>query len=87
MNAQRGLSRRHVLGMAVAIGGLAMSGGVSRVVSQSSKRIEPLAPELEQIISPSASIQELAEGFGGPLGPAEGPVWWEMLETAFWPKG
>jgi gluconolactonase len=63
--------------MAVAIGGLAMSGGVSRVVSQSSKRIEPLAPELEQIISPSASIQELAEGFGGPLGPAEGPVWWK----------
>jgi gluconolactonase len=54
-----------------------MSGGVSRVVSQSSKRIEPLAPELEQIISPSASIQELAEGFGGPLGPAEGPVWWK----------
>ena len=54
-----------------------MSGGVSRVSSQSSKRIEPLAPELDKIISPSESIQELAEGFGGPLGPAEGPVWWK----------
>jgi hypothetical protein len=43
-----------------------MSSGVSRVFSQSSKRIEQLAPELEKIISPSASIQELAEGFGGP---------------------
>jgi gluconolactonase len=54
-----------------------MSGSVSRVLSQSSKRIEQMAPELEKIISPSESIQELAEGFGGPLGPAEGPVWWK----------
>jgi gluconolactonase len=54
-----------------------MSSGVTRVFSQSSKRIEQLAPELEKIISPSESIQELAEGFGGPLGPAEGPVWWK----------
>ena len=54
-----------------------MSSGVTRVFSQSSKRIEPWAPELEKIISPSESIQELAEGFGGPLGPAEGPVWWK----------
>jgi gluconolactonase len=49
-----------------------MSAGV-----QSSKRIEPFAPELEKIISPSEPIQELADGFGGPLGPAEGPVWWK----------
>ena len=38
-------------------------------------RIEQLAPELEKIIAPSEPIQELAQGFGGPLGPAEGPVW------------
>jgi gluconolactonase len=54
-----------------------MASGVSRVVSQSAKRIEQLAPELEKIISPSEPIQQLAEGFGGPLGPAEGPVWWK----------
>ena len=54
-----------------------MAGGVSRVLSQSSKRIEPFAPELEKIISPSEPIQELAKGFGGSLGPAEGPLWWK----------
>jgi len=44
---------------------------------QSSPRIEQLAPELEKIISPSEPIQRLAEGFGGPQGPAEGPLWWK----------
>jgi gluconolactonase len=45
-----------------------------------SKRIEQLAPELERIISLSEPIQDLAEGFGGPLGPAEGPLWWKESE-------
>ncbi len=39
-------------------------------------RIEHLDSALERIISPSASIRHLADGFGGPQGPAEGPVWW-----------
>src|SRR6266849_2904263 len=77
MHAQNGLSRRDVLGMAVAVGSLALSGGVRSVLAQAAKRIEQLAPELDKIISPSEPIQELAEGFGGPLGPAEGPVWWK----------
>src|ERR1700737_3375631 len=51
-----------------------MSGGRG---SQSSARIEQLAPELERIISPSEPIQDLADGFGGPMGPAEGPLWWK----------
>jgi gluconolactonase len=51
-----------------------MSGGAS---AQAAKRIEQLAPELEKIISSSEPIQDLADGFGGPLGPAEGPVWWK----------
>ncbi len=51
-----------------------MSGGAS---SQTAKRIEQLAPELEKIISASEPIQDLADGFGGPLGPAEGPLWWK----------
>ncbi len=46
-------------------------------MSQSSKRIEQLAPELDKIISSSEPIQELADGFGGPQGPAEGPLWWK----------
>src|SRR2546427_11505944 len=40
-------------------------------------RIEQFAPELEKIIAMSEPIQELAEGFGGPQGPAEGPLWWK----------
>jgi gluconolactonase len=51
-----------------------MSGGRG---SQSSARIEQLAPELERIISPAEPIQHLADGFGGALGPAEGPLWWK----------
>ena len=45
--------------------------------AQSSKRIEQFAPELDKIISVSEPIQDLADGFGGPQGPAEGPVWWK----------
>jgi gluconolactonase len=45
-------------------------------MSQSSKRIESLAPELEKIISSSEPIHDLADGFGGAQGPAEGPLWW-----------
>src|SRR3954466_15440428 len=39
-------------------------------------RIERLDPALDAIIDPSATIEHLAEGFGGPQGPAEGPLWW-----------
>ena len=41
------------------------------------KRIEQLAPELERIISTSEPIHDLADGFGGAHGPAEGPIWWK----------
>jgi len=51
-----------------------MSGGRE---SQSSTRIEQLAPELERIISASEPIQYLADGYGGGQGPAEGPLWWK----------
>src|SRR5215470_14910131 len=77
MSAQRGISRRQVLTMVVATGGLAMSGAVGSALSQSAKRIEQLAPELEKIIDPKEPIRDLADGFGGQLGPAEGPLWWK----------
>ena len=51
-----------------------MSGGSH---AQASKRIEQLAPGLEAIISLSEPIHDLADGFGGSQGPAEGPVWWK----------
>lgn len=39
--------------------------------------IEQFASELQTIISLSEPIQMLADGFGGPQGPAEGPLWWQ----------
>jgi protocatechuate 3,4-dioxygenase beta subunit len=38
MNAQNGISRRHVLGMAVVVGGLALSGGIRAVLAQALRR-------------------------------------------------
>jgi gluconolactonase len=40
-------------------------------------RIEQFEAELEDILSPAEPIQHLADGFGGPQGPAEGPLWWK----------
>jgi gluconolactonase len=69
------LSRRDVLRMAGAVGGLAVT-GVPELWAQSARKIESLAPELDRVISSSEPIRELATGYGGTIGPAEGPVWW-----------
>src|SRR6267378_1254608 len=75
MRTRIGLSRRHLLQTAGASGGLALAG---RVFAQApARKIEQLSPELDKIIATSEPIQELASGFGGDLGPAEGPVWWK----------
>jgi gluconolactonase len=77
MITQTGISRRHALKMAIAVGGMAMAGGAGRAQTPPQPKIEQLAPELERIVSPSEPIQQLADGFGGTLGPAEGPLWWK----------
>ena len=77
MDMDRDISRRHMLALSAAAGGLAFDGGISRAFAQASTRIEQLAPELDKIIATSEPIKELATGFGGPLGPAEGPLWWK----------
>jgi gluconolactonase len=46
-------------------------------MAQSAKRIEQLMPELDRILSVSETIHDLADGFGGEHGPAEGPLWWK----------
>ena len=38
--------------------------------------IEIISPDLERVVSPDAPITELGDGFGGAMGPAEGPLWW-----------
>ena len=74
MRVQTGFSRREML-LAGIGGGLALAGG-GRAFAQGAKRIEQLAPELGAIIDTNQPIRELATGFGGDIGPAEGPVWW-----------
>src|SRR5690349_8548217 len=71
------MSRRRAL--TTVAGGLALTSGLGmiRASAQVPKGIEQLAPELDGIISKSEPIQELASGFGGELGPAEGPLWWK----------
>ena len=39
--------------------------------------IEQHSPGLERLVDVRQEIEELASGFGGPSGPAEGPVWWQ----------
>src|SRR5215471_15026512 len=69
------ISRRHLLQTAGAAGGFALAG---RAFAQApARKIDQLAPYLYKIIAISEPIQELASGFGGDLGPAEGPVWWK----------
>src|SRR5215472_8968019 len=69
------ISRRHMLAMSTAAGGLAASGFAH--AQTPAKRIEQLDPALDKIISTSEPINFIAEGMGGPLGPVEGPVWWK----------
>jgi gluconolactonase len=77
VTARIGISRRHALEMAIAMGGLAVAGGSGRAQTPPQPKIEQLAPELDKIISSSEPIQHLADRFGGTLGPAEGPLWWK----------
>lgn len=67
-------SRRHLLGMAAALGSFALPG--SRAFA-AADRIEQFDPALKKILSPSQRLREIASGFGGADGPAEGPVWWK----------
>ena len=75
MSVHDRMSRRHLLELASATA-LAMAGGI-RASAQGAKRIVQLDPGLDKIISTSEPIKDLADGFGGTLGPAEGPLWWK----------
>ena len=65
------VSRRHMLAMSAAAGGIAI-GRFGEASAQAAKKIEQFDPALEKIISTGEPIKEIATGFGGPLGPAQG---------------
>src|SRR3989442_1511511 len=80
MHDQSKITRRRALQMAGAVAGLAAGGARgarAQAQPQMQPRIERLAPEFDKIISVGEPIEELASGFGGSLGPAEGPLWWK----------
>jgi gluconolactonase len=76
MISQQRISRRHMMAISAA-GGLTLGSGISRAGAQGAKRIERLAPELDAILATDQPIVEIGRGFGGPAGPAEGPLWWK----------
>jgi gluconolactonase len=76
MISQHAVSRRNMLAMSAA-GGFAMASGIGAAPAQSARRIEKLAPELDAILSTDQPIVEVGRGFGGPIGPTEGPLWWK----------
>jgi gluconolactonase len=61
--------------MAATAGGLLVTGGFTRASAQGQQRIDELARELGNILSASEPIVQLADGYGGDIGPAEGPLW------------
>jgi gluconolactonase len=77
MRLQNDVSRRHMLAITAAAGGLAIGSSFRGAAAQTGKRIERLDPSLDAIIDTAQPVQELASGLGGALGPAEGPVWWK----------
>jgi len=75
MGVPNDVSRRHMLAMSAA-GGLAVAiRSGARAQAPTAKRIEQFDPALEKIVSTTEPIKDIAFGFGGPLGSAEGPVW------------
>ena len=77
MQTRNNISRRQLLKVAGAAGCVAVAGGVDSVWAQAARRIEQVDPGLDRILSASQSIQEVGSGYGGELGPAEGPLWWK----------
>jgi len=75
---RNGLSRRDMLSMAGAAGGLAVAsrfGHAFAAAQGQGMRIEQMDGALANIIATNEPIRQLANGYGGDIGPAEGPLW------------
>src|SRR5215475_11325149 len=76
MSPHPGLSRRHLLGLTVAVGGLAMARGVRHVWAQATGgsgkvSLDVRHPDLHTLVAPETLLTRIAGG----LGFTEGPVW------------
>src|SRR5258705_11544604 len=76
MSAKHAFSRRHMLAMWAGAGSFAAGGVYESAVAQAAKRIERLDPALDQIVSASEPIVDLATDLGGTAN-VEGPLWWK----------
>jgi gluconolactonase len=76
MGTHYSFSRRHMLAISAAAGGLAIAGDCRDAAAQTGKRIERLDPALDQIVSASEPIVDLATDLGGAAN-VEGPLWWK----------
>src|SRR5882672_12957619 len=76
MDIRNPISRRRMMELAATAGSAAMLRHVPAFAAQAAGRIEKLDAALDSILDTSQPVQRLAEGYGGPGGPAEGPVWW-----------
>jgi gluconolactonase len=75
MAVEQRFSRRHLLAMSAAAGALVIC--VDRdAAAQAAKRIERLDPALDEIVSTSEPIVDLATNLGGTVN-VEGPLWWK----------
>ncbi len=76
MHTHHRISRRHLLGLTGAVGGLVLARGVRHVWAQATGGSGPVTldvrhPDLHTLIAPEAPLTRIAGG----LGFAEGPVW------------
>ena len=76
MDARNRISRRRMIEMTALAGGAAFAGRIGEAFAQEAPHIDSFDPALDAIISTSEPIRVLTEGYGGPNGQAEGPVWW-----------
>ena len=74
MGPQQGLSRRHML--ATMMGAAGLAAGCRHAGAQAVKRIERLDPALDEIISTSEPIVDIATNLGDTAN-VEGPLWWK----------
>jgi gluconolactonase len=74
MDRQQRFSRRHVLA-SMAAGGVALGLDHRRALAQTGRRIERFDPALDDIISPTEPIVDLATDLGGTAN-VEGLLWW-----------